>query len=182
MTASPGTQGFTHPVTPAQLDQNGTHAFEAVAPAEACAIIAERLGAISISKMRFSFKLTPLPGQGWRLAGQVGATVTQSCVVTLEPVRTRIDVGVRRIYLQDGSAQAAEIEIDAEEMDDYDDLPEVLDLAEVAIEEIALALPSYPRAKGARLDGAITGADRDDREKPFAALAALRGKITDEQD
>ena len=58
-------------------------------------------------------------------------------------------------------------------------MPEVIDLAEVAAEALALALPLYPRAPGAELgepwclppDGVTPLTDAD--LKPFAALPRL---------
>jgi hypothetical protein len=46
----------------------------------------------------------------------------------------------------------------------------------VATEALALALPSYPRKPGVTFGGGAAPAD-DGETRPFAALAALRGKI-----
>ena len=48
----------------------------------------------------------------------------------------------------------------------------------MAIEALALALPAYPRKPGASFGAAESAAgDEESEAKPFAALAALRGKI-----
>ncbi len=77
----------------------------------------------------------------------------------------------------------AEIEIDAEALDEVDPLPEVLDIGLLAIEELALAIPAYPHAEGVEDTALVMRTDEGDEEpprKPFAGLAALREKMRDE--
>jgi uncharacterized metal-binding protein YceD (DUF177 family) len=75
--------------------------------------------------------------------------------------------------------EAEEIEIpDAE----IDPLPEVIDVAEIAAEALALALPLYPRAPGAALGEAVFAPPGvtplgDTDLKPFAGLSALADKL-----
>jgi uncharacterized metal-binding protein YceD (DUF177 family) len=57
-------------------------------------------------------------------------------------------------------------------------MPEVIDLAEIAAEALALALPLYPRAPGVEFTQALHAGDgvdpRSDADvKPFSALQAL---------
>jgi uncharacterized metal-binding protein YceD (DUF177 family) len=144
-------------------------------PREAEAL-ARLLDARSVRKMRFRGRLTPLARGGWRLEAELGATVVQSCVVTLDPVTTRIDQPVRRSFLPESPALAAEIVVDPEEDDEAEPLSDRIDLGRVATEALALALPAYPRKPGASL-GPETAPPDEDAPKPFAALAALRGKI-----
>ena len=146
-------------------------------PGEAEAL-ARLLDARSVRRMRFRGRLTPLGRGGWQLAGELGATVVQSCVVTLEPVTTRIDQAVRRAFLPEAPG-AAEIVVDPEEDDEVEPLLDRIDLGLVATEALALALPAYPRKPGATF-GPETVPPDEAAPKPFAALAALRGKIGDE--
>jgi uncharacterized metal-binding protein YceD (DUF177 family) len=149
-------------------------------PAEA-ASLARLLGAQAVRKLRFAGRLTPLGAGGWRLDARLGATVVQTCVVTLEPVSTRIDQPVRRSFLPEAAGQTAEIVVDPEEDDEIEPLGDRIDLGLVAIEALALALPAYPRKPGVAFGGpgpAGQDGDPEDPEyKPFAALAALRGKL-----
>lgn len=169
---------FTRPLGLGRLNRRESHDFDETATAGECAAVARALDLPAVSKLRISGTLTPVTGGGWRARGQVGASVEQTCVVTLEPVRTRIDTPFDRLYLPDADPRGDEIVIDAESDEDVEPLPETLDLGEIAVEETALALPPYPRAKGARLDAAAAGDDEDaEARKPFAALAALRDKI-----
>lgn len=149
-------------------------------PEEAVAL-AGLMGARAVRKLRFRGRLTPAPDSAWRLEGELGATVVQTCVVTLEPVTTRIDAPVRRLF-SPHVAPANEIDFEAEEEDEAEPLGPSIDLGLVAIEALALALPAYPRLDGAELGplarsappGAAPLADAD--LQPFAALAALRAR------
>ena len=151
----------------------------APAPDEGAAL-ARLLAAQAVRKLRFTGHLAPLDKGGWALDGTLGATVVQTCVVTLEPVTSRVDQPVRRRFLPAASARAAELVVDPDEDDEIEPLGDRIDLGLVAIEALALALPAYPRKEGAVLGPADAGTLAEEEEpKPFAALAALRGKMGD---
>ncbi|WP_407493266.1 YceD family protein [Pseudooceanicola sp. MF1-13] len=151
--------------------------------------IATELKLIALKKMRFAGKLTPKGKRGWTLSAQLGATVVQPCVVTLDPVTTRIEEEVIRRYTPDTEAYQARSDgsgdgdgVPMPEDDTIEPLPATLDLQEVMVEALALALPLYPRADGVDLGEAVyaekgTAPLRDDDLKPFAGLAGLRDKL-----
>jgi uncharacterized metal-binding protein YceD (DUF177 family) len=147
-------------------------------PAEAVAL-ARLLGAQAVRKLRFAGRLLPLAKGGWQLEAQLGATVVQTCVVSLEPVTTRIDEPVRRAFLPGGTTMA-EVVVSPDEDDELEPLGDRIDLGRVATEALALALPAYPRKEGATLAPGLD-TDEDDVPRPFAALAALRGKLGPEE-
>ena len=71
-----------------------------------------------------------------------------------------------------------DIVISPDEDDEIEPLGERIDLGLVAIEALALALPAYPRKPGASFGPPESALGEEESEaKPFAALAALRGKI-----
>ncbi len=149
-------------------------------PEERSAVAAE-LGILAVRKLRFAVRLTPESRHGWKLDAMLGATVVQECVATLAPVTTRIDEGITRRYLADWSEPEG-TEVEMPDDDTIEALPTTLDLAQVMIEALALALPDYPRApdaKPADISVAAPGAEpiRDEEVKPFAGLAGLRDKL-----
>jgi uncharacterized metal-binding protein YceD (DUF177 family) len=109
----------------------------------------------------------------WRLEGRLSASVVQECVVTLDPVTSGIEEEVVRAYVADlPDPGPGEVEMPGDELEP---LPAALDLAEVMIEALALALPPYPRAPGVELGETVVtqpGAEplTEERAKPFAAL------------
>ncbi len=106
--------------------------------------ITKLLGVAGIRKLRLAGQVTRINDNHWRLEADLGATVTQDCVVTLAPVVTRIDRTVIRIYL----AQIPEPHSDEMKMpdDSIEPLLAEFDLGAVLIEELALVLPLYPHS------------------------------------
>lgn len=155
--------------------------FTLVPTADERKAVAQALGIVGIKKLRFAGALVPMGQRDWALTAELGATVVQDCVVTLDPVTTRIDETIKRSYVSDlPEIEASEVEMLVDET--VEDLPEALDLAQVMIEALSLALPVYPRAEGANLaDTAFTEPGltpmSDDDAKPFAGLGALRESL-----
>ncbi|MEJ8560793.1 DUF177 domain-containing protein [Yoonia sp. GPGPB17] len=155
--------------------------FELVPTADERKAVAAALDIVGIKKLRFSGKLTPQGRQDWTLSAELGATVVQDCVVTLDPVTARIDEAILRSYVADTpEIEASEVEMP--EDDTVEALPETLDLAQVMIEALSLALPPYPRVEGADLSQAVFAEPgvtpmSDDEAKPFAGLGALRESL-----
>lgn len=171
-----------HPIRLAE--QHGTAAipFDLAPDAGARAALAEALGIEAVRKLRFAGTIRPVGERDWELEAELGATVVQPCVVTLAPVTTRIDETVSRRYLAEMPAPGTG-EVEMPEDETAEPLPAVVDIGQVMAEALALALPLYPRADGADMGEAVftepgqkpmTDADA----RPFAGLAALRGKLS----
>ena len=152
--------------------------------AAARAALAAALEVPEVRKLRLEGRLRPEGKRDWRLEATLGATVIQTCVVTLAPVTTRIDEPLTRRYLAHVPDPAPEPGAEVEMPDDVDiePLPESIDLAQVALEALALALPAYPRAEGVEAEEvAVTEPGKtpmtDDDARPFAGLAGLRDRL-----
>jgi uncharacterized metal-binding protein YceD (DUF177 family) len=176
---APDNPDFARVIEPRMIRDLEAFPFDiAPTPSEAAAV-ARLLGAREVRKLRLHGALNRLPKGGWRLDARLGATAVQTCVVTLDPVTTRVDQPVARIFLPAAATASAEVVVDLD--DEVEPLGDRIDLGLVAIEALALALPTYPRRPGATLGLASAAgqgvAPLDEAEsKPFAALAALRGK------
>lgn len=129
--------------------------------------------------------------EGWRFDGELRATLEQPCVVTLEPVPSRLAEPVERRWRPGApdpfaaSATATASEFAFDDDDPPEPLGDGIDLGAVALETLALGLDPYPRAEGAQFAplsampaGAAPLGDEEER-KPFAALAALRKSMGD---
>ena len=143
--------------------------------------IARALEINALRKLRFAARLAPLGSEDWALTGDLGATVVQDCVVTLEPVTTRIEEPVERRYFA-GMVWPDSGEDEMPEDVAAEPLPNSIDLAAIMVEALSLALPAYPRASGAEIgETAFTEPGkaplRDEDLKPFAGLAALRDQL-----
>lgn len=147
---------------------------------------AAELGTLALRKLRFTGYLKPMGKSGWRLEAHLGATVIQACIVTLDPVTTRIDTEVVREFLPPERLDTPEAgsEIEMPEDDTVEPLGEEIDLEAIMLEALSLVLPIYPRKDGVELDETQFAADgvtpmTDTQAKPFAGLAALREKMQD---
>ncbi len=144
--------------------------------------IAQELGLLGLRKLSLAGDIRPEGKRDWRLEARLGATVVQSCSVTLEPVTTRIDEPVLRRYVAALEMPEGDTETEMPEDDTMEPLPAAVDLEQVLIEALSLSLPPFPRAEGASLGEAVYTEPgktpmRDEDAKPFAGLAALRDKL-----
>lgn len=167
----------------ADLPQNREVLFDLRPDAEALRQIATELELKGLRKLSFRGSLKAQGARDWLLEGTLGATVIQPCVATLEPVTTRIDEPVRRLYLADPAPILPEgEEVEMPEDDTAEPLGSTIDPYAVMVEALALALPLWPRAEGAEI-GEVTVTEpgrtalTKEAMKPFAGLAGLRDKL-----
>ena len=150
------------------------------------AALASELGIIGIRKLRFSGLIQAVGGNDWELIGELGATVVQACVVSLDSVTTRLDEAIRRLYVAD-LPEVVGNEIEMPEDDSIEALTSEINLLDVAVEALALALPQFPRKQDAELGEAVFAEPgvtpmTDDEAKPFAKLGALKDALRKESD
>lgn len=165
----------------ADLTGNRRRPFDMAPDAAARAALAGELGLLALTELRLQGELAPQGRADVKLEARLTAKGDQACVVTLAPVPFALDVPVGRVYVA-GMAEPEGDEVEMPEDDSREPLPEVVDLEAVMAEALALALPDYPRAPGAELGQALfaePGAEplTDEALRPFAGLAALRGKL-----
>ncbi|MFM7346448.1 MAG: DUF177 domain-containing protein [Tagaea sp.] len=167
---------------PFALDKLGDRAISTAieATAEECASLAKRFGVLGIDSLSAKFKLRRArAGRAVRLEGAVEGALTQSCVVSLAPVRQTIREKFVTLYVPEADLKPIEtdeegaLNLDAflgdEELEEA--LPDgPLDLGEIAAQEFAVAIDPYPRAEGAGFK-ADWGAAVE-RVSPFADLKA----------
>lgn len=130
-----------------------------------------------LPRLDASFDLRRTGAGRLHVKGEVTASVSQHCVITLEPIERSVHEPVDLIFvpegpdaIEDAAAEASFAIADAEP-------PEPLsggavDLGAIATEYFLLGIDPYPRKEGAVFEApapADTAADR-----PFAALGALR--------
>lgn len=156
------------------------------APDEAArAQMAQVLGLLELPEFAFKGEIAPMGRADVVLRAELTGLVVQPCSITLAPVRSRVKDSVERHYRAEYiEPQGDEVEIPE---DDADPMPEIIDVAAVALEALALALPLYPRAKGAELGEAVFAAPgvaplKSDDLKPFAGLAGLAERMKKPED
>jgi uncharacterized metal-binding protein YceD (DUF177 family) len=156
---------FSRPLPLGTVGPAGRHVAITATPAE-CEALSRRFHLLGIAALAAELRLTPEPDGAVRAEGRFTATVTQACIVTLEPVEQQMAESLAFRLLPP----------EQEEADGPEDLDEiacpdgVADLGEAVAEQLALALDPYPRAPGAELPPEA----QDGQAGAFAALAALR--------
>jgi len=181
----PETPAFSHALAVPDLSDTGGTRFDLAPGRDEMRAIAAFLGLDGLRKLRFRGALTPEGKLDWALSADLGATVVQPCVVTSEPVTTRIDTRIRRRFVDKmPTIIASETEFDGDEETEL--LESVIDLGAILVEALALALPDYPRKPGAQLSGASaypqeTGPLQEEETRPFAQLADLLKAQKDEE-
>ena len=81
------------------LRRRGAAPFRIEPDAAARAALARDLGIRGLRSLRLAGRVEPSGRDDWRLTAHLGATVVQDCVVTLDPVVTRIEEEVERHYV-----------------------------------------------------------------------------------
>lgn len=144
---------FSREVEIARVPAGGRPFRIAAEPAERSALAA-RFGIERIDRLVAEGTVTrAVSGTSVTVAGRLEAEVVQRCVVTLEPVASRVVAELSRIFVPGAGPSTGEVVVDP-----LADEPEpleggTLDLGEIVAEELALALDPYPRAPGAALAG-----------------------------
>lgn len=165
----------------ASLSSRKPTRFRIEPDAETRSGMAELLGLLDLPLLRLRGEIAPAGARDFLLTAELVADIVQPCSITLAPVPAQISEKIERRYLADWAEPEGD-EVEMPEDDSTEPLPEVIDLHDVAIEALALALPQYPRAPGVELGEASfapPGAEpiREADLKPFAALAQLKDKL-----
>lgn len=172
------------------FDLGGIHGNGAelsfVASPEEMSQILDIIGIISLDRLEGEIRVKPWHKTGFMLVGELRASATQECVVTLDRVPEEVVEPFERTFIPE--AEAAQEEPDEDVVVDFileaEDPPEILtghtiNLLEIVAEHLALGLNPWPRAEGAQIDAAYTITDKDieaDKKAPgpFDVLKDLK--------
>lgn len=164
-----------------RIDDIGPDGYVGVrqATAEEIGTLAGELGVEAVRSLEAEVRIKSIGGSGrYKLTGRVQAALTQSCVVTLEPLSTSIDEVIEVEYwpaeqigpLSEGEHSVLEA-----------DTPEPIengriDIGRLVYETVSASIDPYPRKSDAALDADIlAGANVNPKpESPFAVLAKLK--------
>jgi len=143
--------------------------------------LAQAIGVLALKSFHADLSAKAWSAEGMRLTGRLRATVEQACRVTLEPVVETLDLEMDRRFLPKEKGRSYEPSIVDGEMvlDPQEDPPDLVEgsrinLWEVVVEELNLAIDPYPRAPGGRLDEDLQGDHAlGEPNRPFAGLEAL---------
>lgn len=154
-------------------------AVERRASAEELLALARALEIAACRRLDVAYRLKPHGGGRYRLTGTIAADVTQSCIVTLEPIDSEIRETLEEEFWppellgDDAKGGEEEQEVLAQPTREAIEQGQIV-VGRVVYEHIATALDPYPRRSDAAFewqeptDGAAAG------DSPFAVLARLK--------
>ena len=123
----------------------------------------------------FKCKISLKPAEnGWLLLGKLKITVYQLCVISLEKVRTNLEIPLRRnLLVSNYNSLKESTPLDLSLVDTHP-LEDFLELGEIICEEIILALPQYPKKKGVAFAQHNIPLESDKRPNHFQKLIKLK--------
>jgi uncharacterized metal-binding protein YceD (DUF177 family) len=133
--------------------------------------IAKVAGLRDLPRLDASFDVVR-SGAGLHVAGQVSATVGQTCVVTLEPMESEISEDVDLLF-KSGPDAGADVSLKMDDQEIELLVDGVVDLGALATEFLILGIDPYARKPGAVFEPPSAN---EPSSGPFAALAALQRK------
>jgi uncharacterized metal-binding protein YceD (DUF177 family) len=144
--------------------------------------VAALLGLAALDRLGFVFRVHRRGRGRLALQGTLAAVVTQTCVVSLDPVESALDVPLQVEFWPISMIEDLTASVDEAASPGTLDWPEPIvdgkiDLGPVVYETLATALDPYPRREGvsfARSEAGGSGDDVEAAETPFAALKRLK--------
>jgi uncharacterized metal-binding protein YceD (DUF177 family) len=139
------------------------------------AAVATAMELVACNRLVVRYEITPEAVGRFRLTGTVDATVTQTCVVTLEAIERRysapldLEFWPPETLAEDADGDIDPLAADREPIDEGR-----LDVGRIVYEELVSAIDPFPRRDGATVDWE----DKEGaaRTHPFAQLARLKRK------
>ena len=180
-------QEWSHFFDADDVDRSRPTTVKIEASEEECADLARRFVVESISKAEADLTLIRESGT-IRVTGQFHCTITQNCVVTLEPFDTELSEPVEGWFADKENRVSfaaakkerevvkshAEVEILEESEDPEAIIEGRIDLGELVAQHISLTIPLYPRKDGVKYEVGDDNFEIDEksplRKNPFEAL------------
>ena len=188
MVTNPPKAEFDRPITLDRLSEEPSPFTDQAKEPERQAI-AERLGIEALNTLAYDLEASLVDkNKTVSVTGTVTGEVTLMCSLTLEPFAHNVREEVALRFALPGTVDQSRNAIPHEELelDEAEALfPEVIEgnqvnLGEIAVEALSLALPEYPRAPVAEMPPGMSDEDADDEtakpdtHRPFAKLAVLK--------
>ncbi|MCC8427775.1 DUF177 domain-containing protein [Reyranella aquatilis] len=169
-----------------KLGPNGA-ALEITTSENERAALAKRFGFMGLPAFSARITVDRKPGGQVVVEGRLKGRIVQACILSLDPVTQELDDAFRLVFAEnvteDLDPESGEAVLNAN-----GDAPEpltgnMLDVGEIAAEQLSLTADPYPRRPGIKLEDVLPktkgGARRaapEPRRHPFAGLAALKDK------
>ena len=150
--------------------------------------LARRFDVVSIEKATATLEISNAGGHVIHVQGKFNCDITQNCVVTLDPVETKLSEPVEGWFADKDTAvsfanakkerEVAKTHAEVEILDESEDPEPVvegrIDLGELVAQHMSLAIPAYPHKEGVEYEVNDENLTLDEksplRKNPFEAL------------
>lgn len=143
--------------------------------------LAKRLGLVAIERLAAHCVLDQVSGAAAgsvRARGRIKAALTQACVASGEPLPVYVDEAFELHFRPEPvRVPDDEIELSGDELDVIFHDGSAIELGEAIADTLAVSLDPYPRGPNAEVALQEAGVISEEQAGPFAALAALKGKM-----
>ena len=149
---------FAFAVPLGQIPPRGKH-FRIAPDESARRAMAEALGIVEVAELSGELEVRPMGAEAFSVRGTLTATVVQTDVVTLEPVRQEVSEAIDLTLLPADDAVRGAAARRSRSRDDSDDRDVYrggnIDLGAIVVEHLALGLDPYPRSPDVEFPGHI---------------------------
>jgi uncharacterized metal-binding protein YceD (DUF177 family) len=161
-----------------EIPQAGLREDRTATEAENSKVAAE-LEIVSCERLTSDFAIRAVGHGRYRLSGKVTAQLTQSCVVTLDPIAQSVDGSFDVEFWPTGKLpESGEEEVEALSAAEIEPIEHgQIDAGRIIFETLSASVDPYPRKPGAEFKGAELGDVAAATETgPFAALNKLKDR------
>jgi uncharacterized metal-binding protein YceD (DUF177 family) len=167
-------EDFTHRLPLGQI-RDGDR-VDLVADETECRAIAKRLGLPSIDRLE-AHAVLERKGEQVRAAGRLKSRLAQSCVATGEPLPAQVDEPFELLFVPEPGGAEEDVELGENDLDVVFHDGAGIELGTAIADTLMLSLDPYPRGPNADEALKAAGVLSEEQAGPFAALAALKGKM-----
>ncbi len=164
---------FSRPFALADVG-DGEAVIEIAAEAHERTALARRFGLLALDALVATVRLKRVGGGAVSVDARCVAEVVQACVVTLEPIASRIEDSCQVLFAPLGTAAHADVTVSWDEDGPEPLTGDTIDVGEVVAAHLGVALDPYPRRPDAVFSAARTeGGEDPSGASPFGVLRGL---------
>ena len=159
--------------------------FQHKATADECREIAAALDILACDFIEADYKIIPLPQGRYRVRGEFHSSVEQACVVSLEPVYSKLyETFDIEFWPASQLPDLGEIELSDPDAEDPEPFTAgCLEVGHLIYELLASRIEQYPRKQGKNFNIAETKRQPfTPADTPFAELGLLKNKLQNKPD
>jgi uncharacterized metal-binding protein YceD (DUF177 family) len=171
---------------PFKVEEAGDRPVEIdiVADEAARSAVAKQAGIPALGSLKARLRIEALRRGRIEVTGELTATPSQICGVTLEPFENEVREQIEAVFAPEKDAEKAAARFasrpeDADDEASSEEPPDPIidgriDLGQLVVEFFVLGLDPYPRKPGVAFEAPVVVASDIAEESPFAALAKLK--------